>query len=1052
MDIHADYAKLNMRVESRENDQGGGERMEDNLPKNIDGYPVLKELGIGASGIVYQVKLPGRQKFAALKLFTGTLSNADILRFRREFGAIARCRHNGIVAVYGLGEHDGNPYILMEFVKGKALDAALRNGLRAFEPLPANRQTDCAGVFVNILQILNYLHQQKIVHRDIKPANIVMTDTNQIKILDFGMAWNRTHSTDLKSGGTAGYQAPEIIYTRNPDPRMDFYSLGVTLYEILTGIHPFANYRDWQDLLNRQMNSDFTPLSAVNPAIDEHWQYFVSKLMAPDPSDRFYSAAQALAELGRMAPGELSVPISTADSEETWGILNTPWIGPESYIADALDALNDAQHVWFKAPQGSGRTRFLEEVTGSWAHNRCVLKINSRTDKPEHWIPRLFERAKIRKPSGKTEPSKDRKIVTDFIDGRELFSGERAQITEDTFSHIMARVLKQSAPGRSVLISVDDVEHSSQLALKIFTSIKNIDWIQLLIAGEALPENLQESCTIITWFPSDISQVKDLIQKMLSPSQAISDAVAESLHGLTQGRLGAVVQFFKIWLRSGHLKHSEGKWCLFPPASLKTAPLDRDESAEWIIRRPELRRDLPEKDRLEREVIRMISAYHKPVGFEVLSRLFAARDTHLLEILDKLMRSGWLTESVVNGETVYEFEQIQDKFSVYQTISPFHKRYLHRKIVETITKLPGIDSSDLSEHVCRSENPFENLQILEKAAQSARDRFNMSRALYCLDKMQEIITGTINDSAGILPGPVDWSYRLPEISNLTMIESAKNTRIFQFESLKIQVLEIWNTKGNIYGRTGDYGAAFDAYQHMLAGAQDSGNKKIESDALRLIGQILFYQRKLDESEKYFNESLNIRKSLNDRAGIADCLNALGVIAQQQQQNEKAHAFFMDSLEIRIKQNDEKGIAYVRNNLANLYHSRNDYANALSEFKSAADVSRKLKDDLGLAYSLYNIGGVYIETGRYREAIDVLEESLSIRRKMQDLQDIGHCLWQMATAFFKLEKYKEALECLDEAVVVLEEMGLSDDAHECRVMQDEIRVQSENFGKNSAQRR
>jgi len=139
---------------------------------------------------VYQVKLPGRQRYAALKLFKGDIDPPKTLCFKREFGAIARCRHESIVSVYGMGEHHEKPYILMEYVKGKPLDEVIREGLRDMEPLPIDRSSNLVNVILKVLDALHYLHSRRIVHRDIKPANLVMTDDGMIKLLDFGMAWN----------------------------------------------------------------------------------------------------------------------------------------------------------------------------------------------------------------------------------------------------------------------------------------------------------------------------------------------------------------------------------------------------------------------------------------------------------------------------------------------------------------------------------------------------------------------------------------------------------------------------------------------------------------------------------------------------------------------------------------------------------------------------------------------------------------------------------------------------------------------------------------------
>lgn len=1007
------------------------------LPGNIDGYPVIKELGSGASGTVYLVKLPGRQKFAALKLFTGDLTNADILRFRREFGALARCRHEGVISVYGLGEHEGSPYILMEYIKGEPLDQALREGLRLHEPLPIDREPRCIHIFSQILQTLDYLHQQRIVHSDIKPANIFIADNDQIKILDFGLAWNRTGISGFKPGGTAGYQAPEIILNRHIDLRTDLYSLGVTLFEILAGVHPFANYSSWQDLLNRQLNSKYRSLKQINPELNDAWTYFLDKLIAPNPVDRFYSSAQALVELSRISSDIQSTQLaSSLIQDEMWGILNSPWIGLDDEIKEAVDLLKNGKNICFDAPEGSGRSRFLYEITEKISSDQQILKINARFDKPEDWISKLVRYVE----NTKTDDSPHKKIIEDFTLGKKMsFSGTK-QISEDLFKRTLVSVLNSNESSISLLIVLDDADFGTPAALNFLTALQDVHWIQMIVTMDTVSEGFSKSCEIITWTPATPNHIKELLQKTLTPSKPVSDKVASSLHRLAQGKLGMIVRFLKIWLRSGYLKYQDDRWMLLPPASLQPAFLDSDDSAEWITRRPEIQRVLPESDRLEREVLRMISASYKSVSFETLTKFFAARESLVLETLDKLIRKGWLIERIKDEAVNYEFENEQDKSSVYKTLSPFHKRYLHRRILDVISKQPTIDPIEIAEHVIHSETPLDAIQYLENAVHFAQDHFDTQRALDYLDQMIVIINGAIKNSIDILPGSVNWSHRLSKISNLTVLEGARNVKSHQVDKLRVKILESWDIKGDIFGMIGDYGSAFDAYQHMLAGAQDIGNQKVESDALRLIGQILYYQRKLSESEKYFSRSLQIKKDIKDENGIADNLNALGAVAQQMNKNEIAHDYFQKSLEIKIKQKDERGIAYIRNNLASLYFNEKKYDKALKEFKVTAEVSRKLYDDIGLAYSLYNIGGVYIETERYQEAIDILEESLSIRRKMQDLQNIGHCLYQQATALIEMKMYSEALERLEEAIIVSEEMGLSDDISNCKVLMEEIYLQ------------
>jgi serine/threonine protein kinase/tetratricopeptide (TPR) repeat protein len=1007
--------------------------MLDVLPKNIDGYPVVKELGRGVSGVVYQVKLPGRQKYAALKLFSGELSDADILRFRREFGALTRCRHEGIISVYGLGSVDNRPYILMEYVKGVPFDRSLRDGVIDRRPLPADRQEKLIRLVYLVLDTLNYLHSRRIVHRDIKPANIIVTAESTIKILDFGLAWNNRETDDPLIAGTAGYQAPEQLLQHPPDPRWDLYSFGVTLYEVLTGTHPFSECDSWQTLIEKQQANRFTPLKVLNPDLANNWEYFVSRLIALDPSKRFYSASQAIAELKRMTPQEILPEQKQDEDDKSWGILNPAWVGDEQIVSRTVKAVLNGKHVCYQAPSGSGRTRYLQEVLQHLKTRRVkTVMINVQNSNSKDLISTVLTYILPEKMANQLSGNRDIQMLNTYIE-----TTKTGTVMPENLVHAVKRVLKKSDINPAVVLLIDDTDLCSSHVIEIIDELKKHRNQRLVMAGSVIPEPLTRNALMINWKTMKPDDVHRLITTMLSDSGVISTLVAEKIQRLTGGKAGTIVEFFKVCLRSGQLRYSKGQWLLYPPASTEPVSLALDESAEKITSKPEINRSLPETDRIDREILRILSAMPDPCCFDVISKMFAARDALLLEVLDRLIRSGWLLESVKKGKTCYQYENSKDKVCVYNAIAPFHKRYIHKRILDTFQKLCPDKSELQAIHVHSAESPVSEIELLEKAANHAQEQFENETAELFYDQIHQIINTNLTHRGYVQHGPEEWVFRFFNGFDDVFQQSMLAARERNFECLRKKSLDIWQSKGNVYGRTGNYGAAFDSFQHMLAGAQDIGNKKYESDALRQIGQILYYQRKLEESKKYFEKSLAIRKQIDDSPGIADCLNALGVIAQQMSKNKKAKSLFLESLNIKTDLKDERGIAYIRNNLANLYHLQKDYPNALKEFKLAADVSRKLNDELGLAYTLYNIGGVYMETEKFEDAIEALEKSLSIRRKMQDLQNMGHTLWQIAAAQNALGNKDKAIQNLVEASEVLEDVGLSDDADECKVFLDEV---------------
>jgi serine/threonine-protein kinase len=209
-------------------------------PTSLGRYKILKELGRGAMGLVYLGKDPTIQRFVAIK--TMRLDHIDEpdkvqeikVRFFREAESAGRLSHPNIVTIFDAGEQDELGYIAMELIEGQSLKEWSRKP--NLMPLPEVVQT-----LASVADALDYAHQQGVVHRDIKPANIMITKDRLVKVMDFGiakMASSNKTQTDVVLG-TPTYMSPEQIAGKKVDGRSDVFSLGVVLFELLTGQPPF---------------------------------------------------------------------------------------------------------------------------------------------------------------------------------------------------------------------------------------------------------------------------------------------------------------------------------------------------------------------------------------------------------------------------------------------------------------------------------------------------------------------------------------------------------------------------------------------------------------------------------------------------------------------------------------------------------------------------------------------------------------------------------------------------------------------------------------------
>jgi len=266
-------------------------------PERIGRYKIVDRLGSGGMGVVYKAKDPLIDRTVAIKMIhfekpedADTPMVASMkARFTKEAQAAGKLSHANIVTIYDVGEEEGYAYIAMEFIEGIALDAVMQS--------EKARDVDfLVSLFVQICDGLDYAHKREIVHRDIKPSNIMVTEEGIPKILDFGIAYHPSSET-TKTGiilGTPYYMSPEQVMGKKVTNRSDLFSLGIILYEFLTGERPFT--ADTTTVaMYKLAHEPFIPPSYKNPKIPKGFDTIIDKALAKNPEDR-YESCRAFAE------------------------------------------------------------------------------------------------------------------------------------------------------------------------------------------------------------------------------------------------------------------------------------------------------------------------------------------------------------------------------------------------------------------------------------------------------------------------------------------------------------------------------------------------------------------------------------------------------------------------------------------------------------------------------------------------------------------------------------------------------------------------------------
>jgi serine/threonine protein kinase len=256
---------------------------------HIGKYEIISELGRGGMGVVYRAEDKNIGREVAIKTLTEATPE-----LRQRFLVEARSgvlNHQNIVTVYDFGEQDGNPYIVMEYLHGDSLEKILRDSkpLAIVEKLEIVRQV-CEG--------LGYAHQKGVVHRDIKPGNVMVLPSGQVKIVDFGIARLESTSGHTQTGaviGTFHYISPERLKGDPSDGRADIWACGIMLYQMLTGILPFAG----EDIsaLHKVVNEAYPPLNHHLPDYPKTLDQVMERALAKNPDDRYAAAEEMAADI-----------------------------------------------------------------------------------------------------------------------------------------------------------------------------------------------------------------------------------------------------------------------------------------------------------------------------------------------------------------------------------------------------------------------------------------------------------------------------------------------------------------------------------------------------------------------------------------------------------------------------------------------------------------------------------------------------------------------------------------------------------------------------------
>ncbi|MBU1076730.1 MAG: protein kinase, partial [Spirochaetes bacterium] len=385
----------------------------------------MSKLGEGGMSIVYKAYDLKKKKEVALKFLKKGITSSyidDVIRFKREAEAISKLNHPSIIKLYGVGEHDNTPYLIEELLKGDSLFSLLNDG-KTFTI------KETIQIIMNITEALDYVHKNGIIHRDLKPGNLVIYrqkgNKYSIILLDFGMAYIMELAKIKDTSevvGTFGYMSPEAtgIVNRQVDERSDFYSLGIIMYQLLTGSLPFKSI-EMNKLLHEQVAVEPKRLREINKNIPKILEEIVLKLLYKESELRYQSAQGLLHDLKLFQAGTIDFILGLKD-QKTKLTYQTRLMGREEEIETIKSAYRKAKELkgnicLIGGEPGVGKTRLVTEIKeflyeqgyekgGLFIQGRCLNQENKSPYQPFRDSINEY----IRKTEKKEKKERDKEI------------------------------------------------------------------------------------------------------------------------------------------------------------------------------------------------------------------------------------------------------------------------------------------------------------------------------------------------------------------------------------------------------------------------------------------------------------------------------------------------------------------------------------------------------------------------------------------------------------------------------------------------------------------
>ena len=976
-------------------------------------YQIQAHLGTGGMGEVYRVLDLEQDRVCALKILNTMMDQKAVhRRFHREFQVLSRLQHPRLVRTHTWGFAEERPYFTMEYLPGKTLEKIIADRAR----LGHFRASHFFALMQQIVEGLAYIHAQGAVHRDLKPSNIMVLETEggiETTILDLGLAkFRHLHSVSITQTGatigTAEYMSPEQGKGLWVDHRSDLYSLGVILYEMLTGAPPFSGQNPISVIMKHIRESP-PPMAEADVEVPAQTQQIVLKLLAKEPVDRFQSAEELVQALNGVTSSRFVLP-DDKQRDIHRKVMQPQFVGRESEMKTLRAMLRDVQAgeqrvVLVSGEVGVGKSRLVEELLGdALIHDFLCLKGAGREEGGQIYgaLIDAFRQVKTTDLVGKVPDS----------------------LESDKFS-VMERwlqLLKSLRQKQPIVLCLEDIQWLDELTLEFLQyALRDPDPCPFLLCltcqgsnRESIPKEIENfihsnelaEATRIQVENLPREEVGYLAASMLGERSIPPDAL-QTLFRETGGQPLFVVEAVRTLVHANVVRQNafgDWQWGEFPEKLLS------DDISEVLYRR------ITALSAVQRQVMEYACVFLNDFSFELLAAIWLGDELELLDVLEDLIEEGLLI--TYGDEERYRFSQGLYRRAIYDRMQDVRRRLLHREIGNALENMEDAEelTEALADHFSAAEERDKAVKYMRLAGKKALKKHAYRQALRRFEAVRDWpVDDAFESQADAIDFLCDYADVLRNCgqhnSALELLEEAKVLLPDDRNDLKARIF--WN-EGGVHGILQNGKIAEEYVLEVLRLYRELDDLDGEIQALGGLAYLCDVSGRHEEAIAYMRREIEKRRVLEDPQKDAFIQEREGqaALVDFRFKTAKAH------LEAAVKTSQQLGLEHQRiealNFLPRIYFYLGDLHRAEAVCHEVSGEWQKRGVIHWEATNFLYLGELALERGDFLQALEYGETSAERFLQTPRKDYVYRAYAIAATAAARMEDTEVALEWAEKA--------------------------------------